>query len=282
MDYDAFYWNNNDGMVYQIKLTIPEDAKQMYSSLCNTADNILAGAPGYANGSYNAYTVSKYLFDYLCLNTTYNLDAGDNIRNAAGPILYHEAVCAGYSDAFKLLCDRAGINCITMLGDTLNLDGSIRGYHAWNMIFIDGQAYWVDVTYGDHDNTECPNYTVFCVDDTSFLHDHVVDTSLLHDDNLAFRVHYPSCNSRNYDFYKLNGMYFRTFAESDFYIRGNIYNGSSFIWLKYETNEELAQAIDYLINYKGIFSYMSEYNSAYTSYRYWFDAQYHTLKLQFV
>lgn len=55
-----------------------------------------------------------------------------------------KAVCAGYTAAFKYLCDLGGIECYVptgYLGD---------GGHAWNVVVIDGVSYFVDVTNCDN------------------------------------------------------------------------------------------------------------------------------------
>jgi len=53
-------------------------------------------------------------------------------------------VCAGYSEAFKVLCDRLGIPCTLVTGDT---DGE---FHQWNYVQMDdGNWYAVDVTWND-------------------------------------------------------------------------------------------------------------------------------------
>ncbi len=52
-------------------------------------------------------------------------------------------VCEGYSEAFKMLCDRVGIPCIVVVGDG-------GGPHAWNYVKMeDGNWYAVDVTWDD-------------------------------------------------------------------------------------------------------------------------------------
>lgn len=52
-------------------------------------------------------------------------------------------VCSGYAKAFQYLCDLGGIECHYVTG-------SIKeGYHAWNIVVIDGVNYLVDVTACD-------------------------------------------------------------------------------------------------------------------------------------
>lgn len=52
-------------------------------------------------------------------------------------------VCGGYAQAFEFLCGLGGIECHYVLGD---ID---EGYHAWNIVVIDGVSYFVDLTTCD-------------------------------------------------------------------------------------------------------------------------------------
>ena len=52
-----------------------------------------------------------------------------------------KAVCQGYALSYKLLLDRAGVNCCVVTSDAMN--------HAWNMVQLDGVWYQVDVTWDD-------------------------------------------------------------------------------------------------------------------------------------
>ncbi|MCD7847331.1 MAG: hypothetical protein LUG49_04810 [Oscillospiraceae bacterium] len=56
-------------------------------------------------------------------------------------------VCEGYSKAFQYLCDLAGIDCITVTGTMSG--GTGEGAHMWNIVYIDGVNYLVDVTNSD-------------------------------------------------------------------------------------------------------------------------------------
>lgn len=47
--------------------------------------------------------------------------------------------CMSYAYSFHFLCDRAGIPCILKRG----------GNHQWNMVYVDGQWWDVDVTSND-------------------------------------------------------------------------------------------------------------------------------------
>ena len=96
------------------------------------------------------YGKVKYFHDTLANNITYGTNELD--QSVVSALVNNETVCAGYTKAFKLLCDNAGIKCI-----------SVQGYnHAWNKCFVDGKWYNVDVTNDDQKNL---SYFYFLVSD---------------------------------------------------------------------------------------------------------------------
>ena len=70
-------------------------------------------------------------------------------QNIARVFWKKQAVCAGYARAVQYLLERLGIPCIYVEGNTI---GSSEG-HAWNIVQIGGQYYYVDATNGDQPNS---------------------------------------------------------------------------------------------------------------------------------
>lgn len=98
---------------------------------------------------------------YLCDTIVYDEDALKNAEEnnyeyvderfndsftAYGALINGKCVCAGYSAAFKLLADAAGLESIVVTGF---LDGSLS--HAWNKVKIDDEWQIVDVTNNDNE-----------------------------------------------------------------------------------------------------------------------------------
>lgn len=84
--------------------------------------------------------LALWLHDVIIRNTTYGESNGIRSHSIAGAICDHRAVCEGISMAYKYLCDLAGIPCIYVAGE---LNGNP---HGWNMIWIDNNPSFVDVT----------------------------------------------------------------------------------------------------------------------------------------
>ena len=60
-----------------------------------------------------------------------------------GGLVNRKAVCLGYATTFQLLCDLAGVECITVPGAAFES----REDHGWNMVRLNGEWYCVDVTW---------------------------------------------------------------------------------------------------------------------------------------
>jgi len=62
------------------------------------------------------------------------------------------AACSGYSQLYKALCDRAGVDCWVIEGYAKSIDYR-QGMrfsdtnHAWNVVLVDGQYYPLDITW---------------------------------------------------------------------------------------------------------------------------------------
>lgn len=110
------------------------------------------------------YEKALSIFDYIALNTVYDMDTYKNkSTDEYNPlqfmcyylegVLYSSSklsVCDGYSKAYALLCNMEGINCVRVMGTTSG------GGHAWNKVEIDGNWYMVDITW-----TEISSYGVY-------------------------------------------------------------------------------------------------------------------------
>lgn len=60
-----------------------------------------------------------------------------------GGLVNHTAVCLGYATTFQLLCDLAGVECVTVPGAAF----SSQEDHGWNMVRLNGEWYCVDATW---------------------------------------------------------------------------------------------------------------------------------------
>lgn len=92
------------------------------------------------------------LHDHLVSHTSYNYERSHNlpaptlrIYGAYGALVDGDSVCNGYTLAYKVLLDRAGIPNVYLATapDSNNIA------HAWNLVQLDGEYYHVDTTWDD-------------------------------------------------------------------------------------------------------------------------------------
>ncbi|MCD7808559.1 MAG: hypothetical protein LUH02_04395 [Erysipelotrichaceae bacterium] len=117
---------------------------------------------------YNRILIFHNFISSLCTYDQVVADGGIGVNedyNIIGVFQGKEAVCYGFSQVFKLLCDYANIDCLIIRGD-------VGGAHAWNMVEYHGKFYHIDVTW---DLSKGKNkgllgaYTYFMVDDEWIL-----------------------------------------------------------------------------------------------------------------
>lgn len=113
--------------------------------LHNKLDARIEGISKLASHISNEEQRAWILLRILAETTTYDKDVPVS-HSPYGALLYQRADCAGISTAYKLLCDASNIDCDVVSGIVYNTDN--LGYsHAWNVIYIDGEERYVDVTF---------------------------------------------------------------------------------------------------------------------------------------
>lgn len=133
----------------------PED---MFREMKQEAGRILENAP--KTGS--DYDKALFIHDYLVEHTAYDLqgslqDGFQLCHTAYGALVKHSAVCMGYSAAYQYLLRELGVHCMYAGGTVRESAQSalkskypqMDGSHVWNCVELDGEYYWVDVTWDD-------------------------------------------------------------------------------------------------------------------------------------
>ena len=97
-----------------------------------------------------------FLHDYLVTHCDYDTDTSNYHYDAYNCIVKGSCVCQGYSLAYDYLCRLAGVSCYFISSYDIN--------HAWNLVKIDGNEYFIDCTWDDpfYSNTNKPFYKARC------------------------------------------------------------------------------------------------------------------------
>lgn len=85
------------------------------------------------------YQIALSIHDYLATSIAYDETLEKN--TGYDGLVGGTTVCAGYSQLYQDLLQRAGIDCKYVVSEEMN--------HGWNIVNIDGQWYHVDLTWDD-------------------------------------------------------------------------------------------------------------------------------------
>ena len=143
-------------------------------------------------------TVSKLTtaHDLICKKVTYGKSKYD--QSCYSVFVGKKTVCAGYSSAFIMLSQAAGIPCLTVTSD-VQVDGEDYS-HQWNMAKINGHWYNVDVTWDDLDGQDFGGNTLsfyyyFLRNDKNFIYDLNYQAEHSYE---SYYSHYPQSEFSHY------------------------------------------------------------------------------------
>lgn len=226
-----------------------EEAEQKQVQIEDYVNQCLAGMPEDAD----EYGKVKYIYEYLIHHTDYDAAAKDS-QNICSVFLERKSVCQGYAKATQYLLNRAGIFSTLVLGRVVGGEG-----HAWNLVRIDGQYYYVDTTWGDASyqavGSDYPagkiptiNYDYLCVTTEQMEQTHTFDNV----------VELPVCTATEANYYVREGVYFEEWDEervakifADSYRKGEAY-----VTLKCAGEAVYQKMRKTLIEEQGIFGYL--------------------------
>jgi transglutaminase/protease-like cytokinesis protein 3 len=124
-------------------------------SKTNTISNL---ANYLSKGASNEYEKARLAYAWIAKHVSYD-DNGYNTEDygdlsAEGVLKSRKAVCDGFSNLYKALCDSMGLNAIKITGYAKGYSYKIGSKfrdtnHAWNAVKINGEWKLVDVTWGE-------------------------------------------------------------------------------------------------------------------------------------
>ena len=124
------YWYTNQ------RFTIRDDAA--HTSLTEKIDQVVRECRASDNWQ-TALNLHNWLVTHVYYDLTYEYYGADLILRGYG-------VCDGYAKVYQMMCRRAGIPAYRVTNDT----------HAWNVLQLDGDWYFVDCTWDDPTDSDRP------------------------------------------------------------------------------------------------------------------------------
>jgi len=157
--YYSYYTNSNVivEIIFEYSVT-NEEYKAMYNYFVNTVNKTISGLN---NTSLTDVQKALILHDRLAIICEYDVAAAEALEefkkanegnsdavapwdaafSAYGALVEGSAVCQGYAEAYEYLLEKVGIKSELCNSTLLN--------HVWNIVYINGISYHVDVTWDD-------------------------------------------------------------------------------------------------------------------------------------
>lgn len=182
-----------------------EEIEQNQMLIDQRVNEYLANIPETTDEYYKV----KYIYEYLIYNTEYDSEAENN-QNICSVFIEGRSVCQGYAKAFQYLLNKLDIQSYLVTGFVNS------GRHAWNLVRVNNEYYYIDPTWGDasysvrEDESEssdgfCPdiNYDYFLVSTEELMKTH----------SLEKVVQLPECNSITDNYFVREGLYITEYNE---------------------------------------------------------------------
>ena len=162
-----YYYLPSASTIYRVEWIYMQDGNgntlsksqimEMKSELQEKRDQAL----GMLEDSMSDLQVALALHDYLALSIVYTYPTAegrnDPVYSAYGALVNGEAVCQGYALAYDYLLNEAGVPNMFVASNSLN--------HGWNLVYVNGNWYHVDITWDDSEGFgSCSHYNFLLSD----------------------------------------------------------------------------------------------------------------------
>ena len=255
------------GMDFTPKYTMSHEERiGIQEQIDDSVEELLAGI----SVSNSDYEKAKYVFEILIQNVDYDASMENN-QNIISVFLSRATVCQGYACATQYLLNKLGVPSTIVTGTA---EGES---HAWNLVRLDGNYYYMDTTWGNSryldDSSQIEkyvNYSYLAVTSEEISRTHVLDSS--------FPL--PECTSMENNYFVREGKYFTEWNPENV---GSLFaqawsQGGGGKSVKFSSPELYQQAIQYFIADQHIADYCEKISSIY----YLEDPEQYVLTINFV
>ncbi|MBR3026218.1 MAG: hypothetical protein IKN85_04700 [Oscillospiraceae bacterium] len=190
----------------------PEELKKMHDELEEAAGKIIAQIPEDSDD----YEKILFVHDYIVNSTEYDFEGAGKgeaglYSTAYGCLVNGKAVCEGYAEAFQYIMNKIGIESgiCTGIADSQP--------HGWNYVKLNGNYYWIDVTWDDPqsepdaedeetEKTDVPGirHTYFLINDELLFRSREADPE--------YKDTVPECTSLEENYYMKKEAFFTEYS----------------------------------------------------------------------
>jgi len=248
------YTRNNQTVAIKFSGNYSMDANQALAQKDEIEAQMQEWLAG-ASGLSDEYEKVKYVYETVIYNTEYDSQAPDN-QNIYSVFVNHRSVCQGYAKAVQYLLERMGIECALVFGTVENGEG-----HAWNLVKVNGEYYYVDATWGD------PSYQVVNGETTEeylpeISYDYLCITTeqLIRSHVIGDLVPMPLCEAEENNYYVRQGVWFSSYDKEQMQtvIGTFLESGTSDVTIKCGDEETFQQILCAMVEEQEIFDYLPD------------------------
>lgn len=193
------------------------------------------------DASFDAYEKIKSVYELLIREVEYDETSLYN-QTIQSVFLEKKTVCMGYAKATQYLLNKMGIFCTLVTGNILD---EANSSHAWNLVRIGENYYYVDTTWGSPgynaqgDREEAISYSYLCCSDKIISATHKANEDIL----------LPSCTDESYHYYRRKGCWYETYDKQRIcdVLKRDIETNSPKTELCFQGEEEYQQAVQDLV-----------------------------------
>ena len=255
-DYGGLFWisgysyteyTRNNSLVsieFAPKYTMTHaEQKKMQKEIDAAVEEFLSGI----SPTENDYDKAKYVFEKLIEQVDYDKNA-KNSQNIISVFINHKTVCQGYASATQYLLNQLNIPSTIVTGS------ANKEAHAWNLVKLDGEYYYMDTTWGnstylneEKEAAKFVNYSYFTFTTDEMRATHKPDK----------HIKLPECTAIADNYFVYEGYYFSDWSVDEI---GDLYsqaavNDSHRVAIKYATQDLYDRAKDYFIKQKMLENY---------------------------
>ncbi len=193
------------------------------------------------DASFDAYEKIKSVYELLIREVEYDETSFYN-QTIQSVFLEKKTVCMGYAKATQYLLNKMGIFCTLVTGNILD---EANSSHAWNLVRIGENYYYVDTTWGSPgynaqgDREDAISYSYLCCSDKIISATHKANEDIL----------LPSCTDESYHYYRRKGCWYETYDKEHIcdVLKRDIETNSPKTELCFRGEEEYQQAVQDLV-----------------------------------
>ena len=200
------------------------------------------------------YEKSKFVYEKLISTVDYDVDSPNN-QNIISVFLGNATVCQGYADAVCYLLDEMGVQAAVVTGVANNES------HAWNLVRLDGDYYYLDTTWGNSRYLDADASTEGNMINYAYLNVTAEEIAQTHRAKVQYEL--PECVATQDNYYNREGLYFAiwdpdaigaVFADA-------YYGGDEMISVKFAGNDLYSQALEYFLTQGRFIDYCRDLRS---------------------